>query len=1116
MGNRMCRLPWILCATLLTEILTKRKKSICSNIFTIDVLLEPGPEYLKCESQERAESIDKLTWNITSAATTGSCFTLHIALDAKHDSQTGHMERNSMGGVEKTFSIEVTEESGAVGTRRSHLVDDVDCPTTPGSCCIPTWQCKVQNGNPSRTKPNVDSDTKSTRPLDIQPNSGPIPKAVVHPLKLPLVPKPLDKRNTTDLSEKSPLQNMPDHGESKSETTTFAQSSNDSAPVAAKLNTSFGNSMESSTHQTFPLIYLDPPESMNKPVLVIQDENDSCTTSSCPDVLFGQELQKNHEVLADQKHENHGVEGEEIYEDFEENVYDDAQVTQRVPDEMKTEKLYKTGSKEKDNSKNVSDIQNKNIVSGGCKSGENEVFGLRKNMKTLLVSLFKNETGNCNVSCTPHALLQRNHSDCTQMSELVVEDGPDDRRSSCPVLKNCHEVQKEMDFQQVVVNETQRHCDDFGEEPFKNVEENLYDDVEVAVQTKWETTDHSQSPQCIKQKGSFGIYRKCEVKKKKPKKPDETHTSEKKQHMTLWYLFENELEPSGNGKGISSSEGEKNVPKRDFPTPARKKKSIPNAKDTWNRKAVIRRTHSDDIDEKAPGMPDHHHPRTSSNPLLNNFQELKKYLNLLEVPINLKQEQDGSDEDVHEKDEENVFIHVPVAVVEELCDCLWQNLPRVQNSGLLDTLSETELKRQEVMYEVYTTEKQFHSKLQFVIHHFVDSVELGNAITPHDKRFLFSNLGDIFDASTSFLEALEQRVKEVQISGVCDIVLKYTNGGFQKFVSYIRNQPYQNETFNKLCKLNTSFSEIMNKLSEHPKSGRLPLSAHLLLPMQRITRLQLLVERILKYTEEDSEERHFSQDALDALIKMIRQSNEDLKKMKQTEELVHIQNKIDFKDLKCLPVVSQSRYLIKEGELHVLKSTSKGNFKNAMKMGLQKGIYIFLFNDLILLTKKTGMKYEVFDSASRVMIEIQELPEGETTAENAFQLVLLENHKQKQTELALQASSLNDKERWISAISVPTVEDGHTIYEDWDCPKVCCIHNYSAEEADELEMTMGDIIKVTKKTSDGWFQGERIWDAAVGWFPCSYVNEINDEHVRARHLRQRYRLLCALTHVYEN
>ncbi len=45
----------------------------------------------------------------------------------------------------------------------------------------------------------------------------------------------------------------------------------------------------------------------------------------------------------------------------------------------------------------------------------------------------------------------------------------------------------------------------------------------------------------------------------------------------------------------------------------------------------------------------------------------------------------------------------------------------------------------------------------------------------------------------------------------------------------------------------------------------------------------------------------------------------------------------------------------------------------------------------------------------------------------------------------------------------------------------------------------------------GWYEGERIRDGVSGWFPANHTEEIRNEHVRARNLHQRYRLLAAST-----
>jgi len=47
----------------------------------------------------------------------------------------------------------------------------------------------------------------------------------------------------------------------------------------------------------------------------------------------------------------------------------------------------------------------------------------------------------------------------------------------------------------------------------------------------------------------------------------------------------------------------------------------------------------------------------------------------------------------------------------------------------------------------------------------------------------------------------------------------------------------------------------------------------------------------------------------------------------------------------------------------------------------------------------------------------------------------------------------------------------------------------------------------------GWYHGERLCDGTQGWFPANHTEEILNEHVRARNLRQRYRLLAASQHL---
>ena len=40
----------------------------------------------------------------------------------------------------------------------------------------------------------------------------------------------------------------------------------------------------------------------------------------------------------------------------------------------------------------------------------------------------------------------------------------------------------------------------------------------------------------------------------------------------------------------------------------------------------------------------------------------------------------------------------------------------------------------------------------------------------------------------------------------------------------------------------------------------------------------------------------------------------------------------------------------------------------------------------------------------------------------------------------------------------------------------------------------------------GWLEGERLRDGESGWFPASYCDEVEDEHVRSRNMKNLYKM----------
>ncbi|NXO21391.1 ARHG5 factor, partial [Cisticola juncidis] len=145
---------------------------------------------------------------------------------------------------------------------------------------------------------------------------------------------------------------------------------------------------------------------------------------------------------------------------------------------------------------------------------------------------------------------------------------------------------------------------------------------------------------------------------------------------------------------------------------------------------------------------------------------------------------------------------------------------------------------------------------------------------------------------------------------------------------------------------NAGFQQVLERLESDPVCQRLSLKSFLILPFQRITRLKLLLQNILKRTQPGSEEEVQATQAYDALEKLIKDCNENVQRMKSTEELIYLSQKIEF-ECKIFPLISQSRRLVKCGELTAL------DFNNPSPKGKvnTRPIYLHLFNDRLLLSR---------------------------------------------------------------------------------------------------------------------------------------------------------------------
>ncbi|XP_017059833.1 ephexin-1 isoform X1 [Drosophila ficusphila] len=464
---------------------------------------------------------------------------------------------------------------------------------------------------------------------------------------------------------------------------------------------------------------------------------------------------------------------------------------------------------------------------------------------------------------------------------------------------------------------------------------------------------------------------------------------------------------------------------------------------------------------------------------------------------------------------------------------LWSEIPEVIQSCILPTLTSRERSLQEAKFEIITSEASYLKSLNLLRRHFMNHSAFvdTSVLSAKDRKALFSYIVPVHECSEKLLTELEACWQDnIMLLGLSRCIYEIAERHFHVYVSFCEHQGRMDRTLRRLkeSKESLAFQQHLERLEASPSCCGLNLHSFLMLPMQRITRLPLLIDAVFSKESPLNREEYESWKLTLALVqKIVGQCNEAANRWEQAFELERIARQLEFpshiRALAIAPVGvpragSKPRFLVKRGELTHLVWRGEDAKLTFGKRLTKVSIYAFLFSDLLLLCKRRGESlFTVFDYCPRSMLTLStgdSLPQLPTkdlkdqAGKNLILMTLLENSDRKTVELVLSCPSVSDQQRWLQAMRPPEAETpGEKLYESWDCPQVVAKHSYESDEPDVLQLELGDVVNVSRKLPDGWYQGERIRDGAVGWFPGSYTEELNSAHVRARNLKQRHRLL---------
>lgn len=274
-----------------------------------------------------------------------------------------------------------------------------------------------------------------------------------------------------------------------------------------------------------------------------------------------------------------------------------------------------------------------------------------------------------------------------------------------------------------------------------------------------------------------------------------------------------------------------------------------------------------------------------------------------------------------------------------------------------DGLSDKEKKRQEVIFELIYTEKDFVNDLKYINDKWITPIR-NLDLLPESRREafidrVFYNIKDVYAVNSKLGEALLKRQQTYSvIPEVGDIFLDHVIN-FSPFVLYGANQIEAKYEFEQEKNNSNAFNKFVEETERRPESRKLELNGYLTKPTTRLGRYPLLLDAVLKYTPDDNPDKQAIPQVINIIKDYLQKVNLESGKCENAFNLRQINKNLQWKGEPMeLNLLAKDRQLIMKGPLKKKGTSSE-----------HSDLYVFVFDHVLLLTKekkgKGGEGYKV-------------------------------------------------------------------------------------------------------------------------------------------------------------
>ncbi|XP_058162645.1 FYVE, RhoGEF and PH domain-containing protein 2 isoform X2 [Dasypus novemcinctus] len=303
-----------------------------------------------------------------------------------------------------------------------------------------------------------------------------------------------------------------------------------------------------------------------------------------------------------------------------------------------------------------------------------------------------------------------------------------------------------------------------------------------------------------------------------------------------------------------------------------------------------------------------------------------------------------------------------------------------------------------IVRELLETEQAYVARLHLLDQELLKEARGSKAFPEDVVRLIFSNISSIYQFhSQFFLPELQRRLDNWAAAPRIGDVIQKLAPFLKMYGEYVKNFERAAELLAAWTDKSALFQEVLTRIQSSEASGSLTLQHHMLEPVQRIPRYELLLKEYVQKLPDHAPDRADAQKALDTIFSAAQHSNAAIAEMERLQELWEVYQRLGLDD----DMVDPSNALLREGP--VLKISFR-------RSGPQER-YLFLFNNMLLYCVPRVIQVSAhFQVRTRIDVagmKVRELADAE------FPHSFLVSGKQRTLEL--QARSQEEMISWMQA-----------------------------------------------------------------------------------------------------